>query len=64
MAQALTIAGWRTEDRHPLTRDHVMSATRDMMDAVRQLMRCFDGDAEEKADLERRLARAILDRMD
>ena len=41
-----------------------MSATRDMMDAVRQLMRCFDGDAEEKADLERRLARAILDRMD
>ncbi len=64
VAQALTIAGWRTEDRHPLTRDHVMSATRDMMDAVRQLMRCFDGDAEEKADLERRLARAILDRMD
>ena len=64
VAQALTIAGWRTEDRHPLTRDHVMRATRDTMDAVRQLMRCFDGDAEEKADLERRLARAILDRMD
>ena len=34
-----------------------------MMHAVREMMRCIDGEPVERADLERRLARAILERM-
>ncbi|HEX5967363.1 MAG TPA: plasmid pRiA4b ORF-3 family protein, partial [Intrasporangium sp.] len=54
VCRTLSIAGWQTGDGHPLTRDHVFGATRDLMDAVRQMMRCFDGDTETRADLERR----------
>jgi hypothetical protein len=64
VCRTLSIAGWRTGDGSPLNRHHISGATRDVLDAVRQMMRCIEGEQAERADVERRLARAILDRMD
>ncbi|HET8987880.1 MAG TPA: plasmid pRiA4b ORF-3 family protein, partial [Humibacillus sp.] len=62
VCRVLATAGWRTGDGHPLHRDHVRGATRDALDVVRQMVRCVDGD-EARADLGRRMARAIIRRM-
>jgi hypothetical protein len=64
VCRVLAIAGWRAGDGDPLQRHHVLGATRDTLHRVRQMVRCVDADETDVADIGRRLARAILQRMD
>ena len=60
----LSVAGWSEGDGHPIEDYHVYSATWQTMAAVRLMIRGVDAGPDAHTDLARRVARAILRRMD
>lgn len=64
VGHALSIAGWRAGDGQPLERRAAAHGARAFNEPMAQMVKCADGDAEIALDLTRRLALAILRRMD
>lgn len=60
----MSVAGWRDGNGNPLEDHHLFVATWETRAAIREMVRCVDIGPEARADLTRRVARAVLRRMD
>ncbi|GAA6525458.1 plasmid pRiA4b ORF-3 family protein [Intrasporangium sp. DVR] len=64
VADLLSVAGWRDGEGYPLEDRHVSGAIWETMYAVKQMVRGAGIEPAEAADVTRRLARAVLRRME